>query len=404
MSNALSQAIICLFETERFYAELLASMDRIIDHKLPSCAGVCIKSKIELHINPEKFDVLTLKERAAVLAHECEHILRGHIPRMRELAPEIYAAAEHKKKINREDLDEVAGALADNFLNNKKHRCLNVAADLAINGGMPNLPEWGCFPKDFQLLNGLTFEQYHEALKEQQQQKDKSGADSDEGEYDSHSLWHESEGDREMLKEKIKQAVSKAAKNTRAAGRMTNEHELLVSEILANSVNWREVLRRFVARQLEPTSDTSRKKRNRRYGTMYPGIVKGETRLRLGVACDTSGSMPDISLQQVMSEIAKMSDYADIFVVEADSEIKHAYEFKKQKHYKLYGRGGTAYQPAFDYFEDKGIDALIYFGDMDCYDTEEIKKPKFPVLWAIWGDQAPPASFGSKVYITAKGA
>ena len=40
---------------------------------------------------------------------------------------------------------------------------------------------------------------------------------------------------------------------------------------------------------------------------------------------------------------------------------------------------------------------------MDCFD-EEIKKPKYPVLWAVVGDQEPPASWGfrTKVVVTKK--
>jgi predicted metal-dependent peptidase len=66
------------------------------------------------------------------------------------------------------------------------------------------------------------------------------------------------------------------------------------------------------------------------------------------------------------------------------------------------GRGGTAYQPAFDFFNKIEIDGMIYFGDMDCFDTEEIKKPKYPVMWAIVGNQAPPADFGYKTKIELK--
>jgi predicted metal-dependent peptidase len=85
-------------------------------------------------------------------------------------------------------------------------------------------------------------------------------------------------------------------------------------------------------------------------------------------------------------------------MVEADSEIKNAYTYKRKKQHTLSGRGGTSYQPAFDYFNKiKDIDGVIYFGDMDS--SDEPIKPKYSVLWAIVGNQKPPANFGSKIYI-----
>jgi predicted metal-dependent peptidase len=104
-----------------------------------------------------------------------------------------------------------------------------------------------------------------------------------------------------------------------------------------------------------------------------------------------------------MAEIGNIAKYATITVVEADSEVKNSYVYDPKKTYTVKGRGGTAYQPAFDWFnKQKEIDGVIYLGDMDCFDLEEIKKPKYPVLWAIIGDQNPPVAWGSKTKIEIK--
>jgi len=86
-----------------------------------------------------------------------------------------------------------------------------------------------------------------------------------------------------------------------------------------------------------------------------------------------------------MSEIGQIAKYAKVTVVEADAEIKNSYEYNPKKKYKVAGRGGTAYKPAFDFFNKKEnqVDGMIYFGDMDCFDTEKLVKPRYPVLWAI---------------------
>ena len=180
---------------------------------------------------------------------------------------------------------------------------------------------------------------------------------------------------------------------------MSAEDELLVDKLNYTPRNWRQDLRRFAARHLETKIESSKKKRNRRYGITVPGSVKEET-LTIGVAIDTSGSVSDDALSQFMAEIHNISKYAVITVVEADSEIKNAYTYDPKKVYSVKGRGGTAYQPAFDYFnKDNEIDGLIYFGDMDCFDQEEIKKPTYPVMWAIVGNQEPPVDWGARVKV-----
>jgi predicted metal-dependent peptidase len=379
--DTISQAIVNLFENERFYAELVCQMRRIVGNKVPT-AGVCVKDQIELHINPEYFQSKSLPERVAILKHECEHILRDHIGRAKELAPEIYG---NKEK-----------SIEDNILNSMKHKTLNISMDCAINGIMKDLPPEGVYPEQFGLKNGEPAEWYLNALKDNEKAKEIMN-------YDGHPLWAESDEDKEIIKEKIRQAVNKAAKIARVAGKMSADNELLVAELNKNVINWRSQLKRFAARTIETNVDTSKKKRNRRYGALYPGKVKIES-LHIGVAIDTSGSVSDESLKQFMSEIGNIAKYAKVTAVEADVEIKNSYEYNPKKKYKIAGRGGTAYKPAFDFFNKKEnqVDAMIYFGDMDCYDTEEIKKPKYPVLWAIVGFQNPPADFGSQIRIEVK--
>jgi predicted metal-dependent peptidase len=384
-NDLISQTIVRLFDEERFYAEILLTMKRVQGKSVP-IAGVCIKEQIELHINPETFCKFPLKQRVAILKHECEHILRDHIPRSKELAPEVYA----------KDQD-----VATSMVNQAKHKMMNIAADCAVNSNVKDLPDFCVFAEKFELERGQTLEWYLSELKDNEQMKEMMQQEQEL--FDNHDIWKDSEGSKDILKEKIKQAVNKAAENTRAAGRMTSENELAVQNLNQNSVNWKDVVRRFVAQTIETTIESSRKKRNRRYGIAIPGSVKVED-LHIGVAVDTSGSMIH-ALEQAMAEMGEIAKYAKVTVIEVDTEIKSSYLYDKRKKYKqLRGGGGTAYQPAFDFFNkqrDK-IDALIYIGDMDNYDTEALQKPKYPVLWAIVGNQNPPADWGARVKVEIK--
>lgn len=381
-TDKLTQAIVRLYDEERFYAELVIQMDRIITKSI-STLGVCVKTNVQLHVNPDFFNTLSPAEQVAVLKHECQHILNDHIARSKELAPEVYAAATDK---------------IDDAINGAKHQLINIAADCAINPGIRDIPADGMHPNDFDLENGQTLEWYVENLKDNEKLKGIT-------EFDGHSLWSESEGSKEELKEKIRQAVNTAADKTKAAGKMTAENELMLERLNYKPRDWKADLKKFAARALETALESSKKKRNRRYGIMYPGVIKVET-LHIGVAIDTSGSISDEALNQFMAEVGNIAKHAKVTVVEADSEVKNAYIFDPKKTYKVKGRGGTAYQPAFDYFtSETDVDGVIYFGDMDNYDSEDLKKPKYPVLWAIIGTQKPPATWGSttQVEIVKKG-
>jgi predicted metal-dependent peptidase len=367
-----------MYHDERFYAELMIQMDRIISDKVPTL-GVCVKDNVQLYVNQKFFDGLTETEQVAVLKHECQHILNNHIERSKELAPDVYA-----KK----------GDVIDSLISGAKHELINIACDCAINDGIKGLPQGGCHPKDFKLEPGHTMEWYVEHLKDNKKLKGITHVGD-------HSLWGESDGEKEEIKEKIKKIVENAAQKTRAAGKMSSEDELLIERMNYKPKDWRGDLKRFAARSLETVIESSKKKRNRRYGIMYPGSVKHEE-LHIGVAIDTSGSISDEALCQFMAEIGNIAKYATVTVVEADSEVKASYLFDPKKTYKVKGRGGTAYQPAFDYFTNNtDVDGVIYLGDMDCFD-KVLTKPKYPVLWAIIGNQAPPAAWGSitKVEVT----
>lgn len=374
IENLLIPAVIKLYDSERFYGELLIMMDKKLSKSIPT-AGVRITKKIELFVNPDYYSSLTLDKQVAILKHECQHILNDHISRAKELQPDVYDLKPER-------------SIEDNIIANAKHRILNIAADCAINGGIKDIGTDGVSATLFDLAEGQTFEWYFENLKNNQKANEFAG-DID------HSLWGESEIEKALLKERVKQLVAEAARKTRQSGHMTASDELLVSRLFENTMDWRQVLSRFASSLISTKIDTSRKKRNRRYGIAQPGMIKTES-LHIGVAIDTSGSISDDQLQQFMAEIRNISKYAVVNVVEADSEVKSAYLFDPKKEYTVKGRGGTAYQPAFDFFnENLEIDALIYFGDMDCFDSEEINKPKYPVLWAVVGEQEPPAQFGS---------
>ena len=80
----------------------------------------------------------------------------------------------------------------------------------------------------------------------------------------------------EQITEKVKEIVNKAHENAeeRRAGSTPSEVMQAIDALNHVPKDWRQDIQRFVARSSEMLVEPCRKKRNRRYGTLYPGHKK----------------------------------------------------------------------------------------------------------------------------------
>ncbi len=157
-------------------------------------------------------------------------------------------------------------------------------------------------------------------------------------------------------------------------------------------LSWQTILKKYVG-TITANKRKTRMRLNRRQPERFDlsGSVDDKV-LKIVVAIDTSGSMSDSMIGQVMNEIfailAKRKH--DITVIECDAEVRRVYkaatsaDIKK----KVAGRGGTWFSPVIDYVnKDKYFrDALlIYF--TDGYGEREIPKPRtYRNIWVVIGD------------------
>ena len=234
--------------------------------------------------------------------------------------------------------------------------------------------------KDKVIKDNQTMEYYYQFLKDNAK-KSKDGSDDFGGDMDTiddHDMW-EGSGTPEEVKEITKNAINKAAEKTKA-GNIPGDVQTIINELNKSVVSWQHVLQRFIAKCTNISVDSSRKRRNKRYGLVHPGTIK-EPELRLGIAIDTSGSVADKYLQQFFSEVKKIHSLGvEILICEADADVQALYEYDPKKPIKVKGRGGTAFQPAITKLEEAGVDALLYFSDGECSESLKIK---LPILWAL---------------------
>ena len=148
-----------------------------------------------------------------------------------------------------------------------------------------------------------------------------------------------------------------------------------------STLDWRNVLKLFLASSTRTSIKNTLKRPSKRYGTT-PGI-KIRRKKKLMVALDTSGSIAQEDLLEFFNELYYVwKQGAEITVVECDVEIQKVWEYKGQSPASIQGRGGTGFDAPLKYANERiRPDAILYFTD----GFGEIPKvtSRAPILWLI---------------------
>lgn len=364
-----------------YYANFLMRMNVEWGDKIPT-AGVSITDRINFFINPHFLLSLNVPERMELIIHEVEHIVNLHPFRSKQLVS-----------------------------NANQHRLFNIAADANINQSLPVLTQNHGVTidrineqlKEMGSKHRLSYEDYaemhYEKLKMVQDEMPEDMGQGDGGAIDDHSMWEESDGNEELAKAVVQEAANKAAEQT-GIGNLPSHISSILNELNKSVVNWKRQMQQFAVRTLKFEHERTRTRRNRRFGTIQQGKRK-EPKVKLAVCVDSSGSVSEESFTQFFAEVAAISALGiEITIIDADCSVAAVYKYDKKKPAKRYGNGGTAYSPAIKKAKELKVDGIIYFGDMDAADKPV--DPKLPFLWAIVGQQNPPASFGKAIRVTEK--
>jgi len=393
--NKLQQAITSLIFSEPFYGHLISKMRITKTDKIPT-AGVFITDKINLTYNEEWIENLDLIDVVKVLKHECGHILQEHITRAKQIG--VVNQELHKRfniatdaTINLHDLVptvEKIGGVTVKSLNEMLQKMIDEAN--AKDGAKRSFTA---------MQEGQMAEYYYNKINQfAEENSDILPEGGGMGEtMDDHSTWEQSEGNEEMQKEVARQAVNESVKSAGGIGNVPGEVAAIVNEMNKNQVNWKQQLRQFYVNTLKSSRIPTRKRRNRRYGILQPGVKK-KPELHLGLCVDTSGSVSDEELSMFWTELQAIGACGvKITIIEADCVVQNVYDFEVGKLPNFKGRGGTAYSPAIEKAVELKVDGIIYCGDFDTADTPE--NPKKPFLWVGVRKSPPPADFGKVIYL-----
>lgn len=391
-----------------FYSFIIAKSRVIMDPNTET-AGVSFTNFQYNLVVGRKFLEWTLLERMAVLVHECRHQLGGHVFRKGE----------------------------------RDHELFNIAADIAINQTIKNLPEGvtnpetgkreggALYPQDFILKTGghfpldRTAEQYYEMLLEEKKDQEKEKKDCDNPcdfkpgngnpdltnmdkvplTLDDHGVWAQSEDMAELARSMTEDAVKEAVRIV-DRGNLPGDIENLLALLKRKpKVSWHKVLKRYMASKTGSRTSTIKRK-NRRFPGRNDlrGTKTQRTQHTVAVGLDTSGSMSDQEILDAMVEIMDLvkNNTKELKLIQIDTEIKDIEIFNsKTASFTRRGYGGTYMGAIVPFMKQEKLnpDVLIMISDMGIEDVSKDsnwKSCKFPVLWLSTTGLIPAWSKGLK--------
>ena len=346
-----------------FYAHVIASTKISFDEKFPAPAGVCFrKNQYNLIINPETFNKFTLKERKGVLVHEALHIVLRHLGRFK----------------------------------NKDRKIANMAADIAINQFIKDLPDNCLTHEMFNLEEKLSMENYYSLLRNKAEKikitQNEDGTFSVEVKgkkylIDPHAAEDlNDEGVPQEIIDAISEEIVKRSME-KSRGLIPDSVQEMINKLISREVNWKKFIKNEMSNSSIDVEETI-KRRNRRF--MDRVEIKGfkQTFSSEGIVIlDTSGSVESSFISKTLGEINNLckSTGSTVKLIQVDAEVQEVKDFKENsKNFSVKGRGGTHLYPAMEYIEKNKVryDFIIVITDGEC-ESSWPTRPKSKIFFLL---------------------
>jgi len=358
-----------LLSDEPFFSAISRRVNKSASRALPT-AGVTVDKdtlQFKMLYNPDFFKDMEENKIKGVLMHEFYHLIFKHVTSRK---PE-----------------------------NVPHLVWNIAGDLAINSmiGADNLPEGCCIPGGQQFEDypmGKTAEFYLEKMKDDEQFGDGNGgfkdldgqSGSDFGNFDDHGGWGElTDDERQMVEERAKDIMEKAAKEANNSGRgwgsVSSGIKREIMERLKTRVDWKKVLRAFIGAAQRADKSNTMRRINRRFPYIHAGRKVNRV-ANIAISIDQSGSVSDAELNAFFNELNKLSELATFTVIPFDTKVAEdkVYTWKKgeKRKWERVMYGGTCFNAPTDYVNKGNYDGHIVLTDL------QAPKPKSSRCRRMW--------------------
>jgi predicted metal-dependent peptidase len=181
---------------------------------------------------------------------------------------------------------------------------------------------------------------------------------------------------------RIRQAVASAKR----AGRLSTGCKEVINAT-SNRVDWHDRFRISFDGVLRDEASWTRP--NRRF-VQHELYLPGWRRIgpgRIAFVLDTSGSISAHELAIYTASVLGILEETgpeEIALIQCDMRVRHVDYLQPGETFdriEVHGRGGTRFQPAFDWIADSGLlfRAVVYATDLDC--SDEPQDPGLPVIW-----------------------
>ena len=182
---------------------------------------------------------------------------------------------------------------------------------------------------------------------------------------------------KERLKDEFREAVLQAAQGAKP-GSLPAGVQRLVQNLTAPKMDWRSLITMKVPSLAK--NDYSYQRPNKKYqysGIVMPGLQREEA-IDVCIAIDTSGSISQQQLEEILSEVVGLMDmYAEftLRIWQFDTQVYGYETFSKDTagdlmRYEIRGGGGTSFQANWDFMKNEGIEPKLFimFTDGESYD------------------------------------
>lgn len=348
-----------------FYALLAMQMDVVIREDLPAPAGT---DGERLYVQPSGIAKWSLAELAGVLAHEIEHIIRGHVWRRQHRQPMLW---------------NIAGDLVINH--DLQAAGLTLPAGVLRDGRYAGMTAEAVYDK---IRQDAGWQRVAQAVEQSWNVGDLLEPQGSHGEQDA--LARQWEG------------RVKAAAAGLQAGKTPGHITQLLDAMRKPPIDLPALLERFlIADRCFDDYDWTYPNRNYLAQGLYLPSLRGEVMPAIGVFIDTSGSVPNRALEYFagcLNDVLTRARPRRTYVVYCDADIApdggvQEYTPGQTIDFKPVGRGGTDFRPPFDRAAADGwpLAAAIYLTDLEGPFPD--REPTYPVLWvatteaqAPWGE------------------
>lgn len=217
--------------------------------------------------------------------------------------------------------------------------------------------------------------------------------------------------ERERLRDEFREAVLQAAQGVKP-GSLPGGIERMIQNLVAPKMDWRSLITMKVPSLAKNDYSYQRPSKKYQYsGIVMPGLQKEES-IDVCVSIDTSGSISQKQLEEVVSEVVGLMDmYAEftLRIWQFDTKVYGYETFTKDTAqdmltYSIKGGGGTSFQCNWDFMKEQDITPKLFimFTDGESYDGWGEEGYCEDVVWIINNKHNPNIvpPYGTSAYYT----